>query len=176
MKKIVCLLLCCVLLVNAQSQPLNIKDSSFSQVFLFLYNSAGNYFKEVKGRPIMGAFNPNDTIGYRLRLLPAGVTDWKNIGIDMNNNLDISFKLGEYMKDSAEMAKRFYDLIDVIKAADPSAVVQEDNSYSDTKIKEVYICSGGSYCGENGKWRVNLYFHRFSGGEYNVTVNMQAYP
>jgi hypothetical protein len=177
MKKHILLLSLLFLLLQAAAQPLNVKNKSFAETFLLLYKSAGNYFKEVKGVPIVSTmFAEPDTIGYRLRLLPAGVTDWKHISVDMNYTLTIFFKLGEYSKDSAEVAKRFNDIIALIKEADPTATLQEDDSYSDTKIKEINICTvGAKSCGEEDKWRVSLYFHKMFDDEYNVSVNMQSF-
>lgn len=163
--------------IQSQAQSFDVKDKRFSEVFTFMYKSAGHYFSEIKANPIISTmFKEPDTIGYRLKLLPPGVTDWKHISMGIEHELTIFFKLGDYSKDSAEVAARFNDMIALIKETDPAAVFREDDSYSDTKIRELYICAGNSKdCGENHKWRVSLYFHKMFGDEYNVSVNLQSY-
>ncbi|GEM_PF-2757464 len=178
MKRSLFILSAIFLFCQLQAQPLNVKAKSFSTPFITLYKSAGNYFKEVKGSPIISTLFTNpDTIGYRLKLLPEGATDWKHISVDIDNLFTVFFKAGEYSQDSAEVARRFNDLIALIKETDPGAVFQEDNSYSDTKIKEVNICPAHTNnCSENDKWRVSLYFHKMLDGGYNVSVNIQSFP
>ena len=139
-KKIVMSLYVMLLLQQVQGQQFNVKDTSFIRVFTTLYNSAGNYFNEIKGRPIVSTmFNEPDTIGYRIKLLPLGVTDWKHLSLGIGNELTAFFKLGEYSKDSTEVAQRFNDMIALIKEIDTTAFFEFDDSYSDTKIKEVRI-------------------------------------
>ncbi len=176
-KKIIVFLCVILLLQQVQGQQFNVKDSSFVRVFTTLYNSAGNYFNEVKGKPIVSTmFNEPDTIGYRIKLLPQGVTDWKHLSLGIGHELTAFFKLGEYSKDSTEVARRFYDLIDLIKEIDKTAFFEFDDSYSDTKIKEVRVCSGSKGpCGEDDKWRVNLYFHKMFDDEFNVSVNIESH-
>ncbi len=163
---------------SANAQPFDVNAKSFAEPFWVIYKSACIFFSDIKGQPIISnMFGKPDTIGYRLKLLPAGVTDWKHISGSNSEEQTIFFKLGEYSTDSAEVAKRFTGLIALIKQMDPTAVLEYDESYSDTKVKEVRICTGkASSCGEDDPWRVSLYFHRFSGNEFNVSVNIQAYP
>ncbi len=164
-------------MLQAQSQVFDVNSKNFRETFTQLYKSAANTFTEVKGPPIISnMFGTPDTIGYRIKLLPDGVTDWKHISGSNSEEQTLFFKLGAYSTDSAEVAKRFEGVIALIKEIDPTATVQYDDSYSDTKIKEVYVCTGGGPCGTNENWRVNLYFHRFAGNEFGVSVNIQAYP
>ncbi len=176
-KKIGIFLFVMVLLHQVQGQSFNVKDTSFSRVFTILYNSAGNYFNGVKGKPIVSTmFNEPDTIGYRIRLLPQGVTDWKHLSLGIGHELTAFFKLGEYSKDSTEVAQRFNDMIALIKEIDKTAFFEFDDSYSDTKIKEVRICSESKGpCGEDDKWRVSLYFHKMFDDEFNVSVNIESH-
>jgi hypothetical protein len=164
--------------ISVNAQKLDVKARSFAEPFSVMYKSAGNFFSEIKGSPIISnMFGSPDTIGFRLKLLPEGVTDWKHISGSNSEEQTIFFKLGEYSTDSAEVAKRFTDMIELVKQIDKTAVLEYDDSYSDTKIKEVRICTGNAAsCGEDDPWRISLYFHRFSGNEFNVSVNIQAYP
>lgn len=177
-KKVTMFLCVMLLLQQVKAQQFNVKDTAFIRVFSTLYKSAGNYFKEVKGSPIVSTmFKEPDTIGYRIKLLPQGVTDWKHLSLGINLELTAFFKLGAYSKDSTEVAQRFYNLIALIKEIDKSAFFEFDDSYSDTKIKEVRICSGSKGpCGEDDKWRISLYFHKMFDDEYNVSVNIESYP
>lgn len=163
---------------SADAQKFDVRAKSFAGPFSLIYKSAGNFFKEIKGQPIISnMFGSPDTIGFRLKLLPEGVTDWKHISGSNSEEQTIFFKLGEYSTDSAEVAKRFTDMLSLVKEIDKTAVLEYDNSYSDTKVKEVRVCTGNaSSCGEEDQWRVSLYFHRFSGNTFNVSVNIQAYP
>ncbi len=164
-------------MLQAKSQVFDVHSKNFKESFTLLYKSAATFFTEVKGPPIISnMFGTPDTIGYRIKLLPAGVTEWMNISGSNSEEQTLFFKLGEYSTDSAEVAKRFEGVIALIKEIDSTATVQYDDSYSDTKIKEVYVCTGGGPCGEDGQWRVSLYFHRFADNEFNVSVNIQAYP
>ena len=164
--------------ICAGAQSFDVKSKNFTEVFTLLYQSAGHYFKEVKGKPITSNFfSTIDTIGFRILQLPEGVTDWKHLDLGADGSITLFFKLGEYSTDSAEVARRFSDCIALIKQIDPAVVITEDNKYSDTKVKEVYSCSSAATpCTEEGKWRVNLYFHRFSNKEFNVSVNIQSFP
>lgn len=160
---------------QCKSQVFDVHSKNFRETFTLLYKSAANSFAEVKGPPIISnMFGKPDTIGYQIKLLPKGVTDWKHISGSNSEEQTLFFKLGEYSTDSTEVAKRFEAVIALIKEIDPTATVQYDDSYSDTKIKELYVCSGSGPCGEDGQWRVNLYFHRFAGNEFGVSVNIRA--
>lgn len=177
MIKQVATLLLATIMLQACSQNSNKNSGNFRETFTLLYKSAGNFFTEVKGPPIISnMFGTPDTIGYRLKVLPDGVTDWKNISGSNSEKQTIFFKLGAYSTDSTAMAKRFNEVIAIIRQIDPAATINYDDSYSDSKIKEVYICPGSGPCGEDDHWRVSLYLHRFNGNEFNVSVNIQAFP
>lgn len=158
------------------AQEIDTRSKNFRETFTLLYNSAAHQFNEVKGAPIISTmFGKPDTIGFRIRLLPDGVTDWKHISGSNSEQQTVFFKLGEYTTDSTKMFQRFNDVISLIKEIDRSVLVQYDDSYSDTKIKEVNICSGSPLnCGEDDPWRVNLYLHRFNGNEFGVSVNINS--
>lgn len=161
---------------RSQQPGLDVNAPSFRQPFITLYKSTADYFKDVKGKPIVRAIlHEPDTIGYELKVLPAGVTDWKHISIDWEGTLTVFFKLGEYSKDSAAVAKRFNDLVALVRKTDPTAVFSEDNAYSDTKVKEIYVCHpGAAGCTEDDRWRLHIFFHRMFDNRFNVSVNLQA--